>query len=702
MKKIILLFLIILFLGCKSNKDFNTSKNSIHIIILNDGREYKGRLLKIENDNVFFIIKGKTEVFNKEDVKKIQFKQDRIFEEFEHIKDVKDSDINFVWQKSKEIKRYDNENIAILLNKKVITIDENKNFKMNIKFGFKILNDAGKEDSTQYFYYNKLFSKAKLLYGITISNDGRLSFVDEEAINDEPIYNEDPQYDIIHRIKFGLKDSDVGVVHIWEGEITGRFDEIENPFLVNEDLVEEQYVEKKIIDIKYPSNMELEYSIYNGLIPFNKPDIKYKRDGNTNRLYIELNKISPFIDDEQNTPNISKILPSILISFKDTWENLAKKYYDRYFLSPISEKIKKFGQGIIGKENDKERIVKLLYEYINRNIDYANILFRNARFIPILEDSILQFTSLNALDKSYLFVRLCNNYNIKANLVFYKYSTSKKISENLPNLKQFDSVLCIVNINGRNKILSFENSNFSIYHSNLESSKAIALIISLEQKDLTTLNEFLIDDNITEQNYICELGEDNSLKVKRLTIIKGIDEKNMRSLRFLSKDELDKYIIKRVANVSEDINLISYKFINNLSDFDKNIYLEENFVINNFSISSGSIKLFNLPGFNYRANNVVKEKRKLPFFVGYIGKIKINATITIPEKYKITFLPESINNIFDDIEFKGNFSKDKNTIKFESELIYKNIEIEVEKYKNIKKVFEDRATLSKEWIMIEK
>ena len=701
MRKLILLFMVLLILCCKSGGEIGSKKNAIHIIILNDGSEYKGKLLKIEKNKVFFVIKGKIREFNKEEVKKIQFKQERMFEEFENINEIKDPDINFIWKKSKEVNRANNENIAILLNKKEIVIDENLNYKMNIKIGFKILNEEGKEESTQYFYYNKLFSNARLLYGITVSKNGSLSFVEEEAINDEPIYNRDPQYDILHRIKFGLKDSEVGADHIWEAEIKGKFDYLENPFFLEEDLVQEEYVEKKVITISYPSNINLKYNIYEGLIPFNKPEIKVNSNINTNKLYMELNQISPFIDDEYNTPDIDKILPAIMFSFNDEWQNLSKIYYEKYFSTKISENIKRFGEKIIGRENDKEKIVKLLYDYINRKIDYSNISFKNSRYVPLSEDRILQFNSLNALDKSFLFTRLCNIYDIESYILFYKYSTHKTLMKDLPNLKQFDSVLCMVNINGEKRILSFENSNFSIYQKNLESNNAFALPIS--NSDLFKLSSFSLDDNITEQKYICELKEDNSLKVKRITIIKGIDEKNIRHLRLLSKEELDKYIISRLNSISEDINLINYNFVNNLSDFDNNIYLEENFIVNNFSLTSGAnIKLFNIPGFNYKANNVVKDKRKLPFYVDYIGKIKISIDITIPDKYKVSFVPEPIIDIFNDIEFRANFSVEKRNIKFNSEIVYKNPEIDIENYKDIKKVFEDRAILSKEWIMIEK
>ncbi len=700
MKKILHFLIILIFISCQTTEVVQ-KKDSIHIIILNDGSEYKGRLIKIEGDKLFFLINNKINEFNRDDIKKIQFKQERLFEEFSNINQIKDPDIKFIWEKARNITSQNNENIAILLYKKNIVIDENNNYKMNIKIGFKVLTEEGKQESTQYFYYNKLFSKARLLYGITISKNGRLSFVEEEAINDEPIYNINPQYDIVQRIKFGLKDSEIGAVHIWEAEITGSYDDIKNPFFLEENLIEDYYLEKKVINIIYPENKEIEYEIYNGLIPFKKPDIRFSKSNKFKQISFTLEKIETFINDEQNTPDDDKILPSVSLFFKNSLNNLINSYYKKYFLSQLPDNIKDFGNNIIGKEKDKEKIVKLLYEYINRKINYSNISPRNSRYIPLPEEKILQVNSLNALDKSYLFTRLCKNYNIPVEMLFYRYSTKKNF-ENFVNLKQFDSVLCIVNINGRTQIVIFEKPDFTLYQRNLESSDAIGIIVSSQNYSIVKLDKISLEENVIEQHYICELNENNSLKVKRISIIKGSEELSFRNLRGLTKEEIDKNIISRLNSISDDIELINYKFINELSDFDKNIYLEENFIINNFSITSGSIKLFNLPGFNYTTNNVIKETRRLPFVINYIGKTKIYIEIKIPDNYKVSFVPASISTIFDDIELKTNFSYDSNILKFNYEMLYKNLEIETKNYKDIKKCLEQRAFLSKEWIMIEK
>ena len=48
MKKILSCLIILIFLSCQT-REIAQKKDFIHIIILNDGSEYKGKLLKIEN-----------------------------------------------------------------------------------------------------------------------------------------------------------------------------------------------------------------------------------------------------------------------------------------------------------------------------------------------------------------------------------------------------------------------------------------------------------------------------------------------------------------------------------------------------------------------------------------------------------------------------------------------------------------------------
>ena len=697
-QKILFIFYLMLFFILNVYSQEIKDKSTV---ILKDGREYKGNLIKIDEQDVIFEIDGKINNFKKIDVSKINLAQKRLYEDKENISQIADPEIKWVWEDSKKWEINQNQNIIILLDKLTYNFNENNQLVIRIKKGIKILNEDGKELSKQYFYYLKNYYSAKLLYGITIMNDGAISYVDEEAINDEPINGNFPQYDNLQRIKFGLKNIDVGSVFVWEAEVKGSFSDLENPFFTQRNLISEFPIEKRIVQFITPENVNLNFYYKDGILPYKESQIRQFKLG-TKKFYImEENNIGEFINDELQSPASDLIYPFFYATVNTNWQTISTNYFNKFFKVSPSNSIKKFAMSIVKDETNDLKKINLLYEYVNRSIKLVDIEMSNSKYIPSEDDKILKSNNLNVLDKSYLFIRLLNSIGIDGKMFFYRNNGAGKLIDEVASLKQFDSTICMVEIDGKKTLVSFENENFALGQTNFNASEASCLQVTKPYSTKEVLPKINPDDNKTEVIYECELTADNTLIVKSTMTIYGKLQAEYRTKRFLSKEELDKWAKEGASRFGNDYTLESYNFVNNLSDFDKPVIYEEKIKVTNYSFSyKRGLKLFKLPAFFYNSKSVSKQKRIFPFDFYNTNVDNYKFSIKLPETYQVIFTPQPINYTYDDFSFTGEYKIEDGKILFEAKNVVSKRIIPQDKYETLKLWMEEKTKFSSEWIMI--
>ncbi len=678
------------------------SDNSI--IILKDGREYKGELIEIDEDAVIFKIDNQTTKFPKKSVFKINFHKKRLYEDFKNIKEIRDKEISEIWKKSINLKSQKS-NWVELFDKISYDFQEDNSVAIRIKKALKILSIEGKEESVQFFYYLRDIFKAKLIYAFSVTPDGLLHPVSESALNDEPVNGAYPAYDNLNRVKFGLKNADVGTLIIWEAEISGIYDELSYPFYIQKTLLNDYATQKRVIEITAPRDKNINYSFYRGMVDyrFTAPVISVKNG--KKRLIFEENLIPEYINDESNTPADSAVYPSFHLNFNcGGYDYIASKYSEKYFFAPVDSKIDAAVKNIVGDEKEEIKKAKMIFEYINQKINLAPIPFSETKFTPSASEEVLIYLpTLNTLDKTYLFTRIVKSLGINCKMLFCKTNDSNPLINETESLKQFDKVIAVVSSHGEDYYVSFENQNFSFGDLEFDLSFTSALDVTNKNGQITNTKKSDFSDNISIQKYVCEIGEDDSLTLERDSQIEGISESYWRGKRFLSKEQTDKWVKKRASAFGNDAVILDYKFKNDLSDFDKNVLFHEKIIAKDYSVSSGdNIKLFKLPDFKFRAESVNKDVRNLPFYIGERSKTILIYDIVIPSGYQIKYIPKSKKIDSEFFTFKYESDIIKGAIRIEVETVYKEILIQKEDYGDFKGFIETISTISNEWIILEK
>ncbi|MDR2057237.1 MAG: DUF3857 domain-containing protein [Dysgonamonadaceae bacterium] len=208
--------------------------------------------------------------------------------------------------------------------------------------------------------------------------------------------------------------------------------------------------------ILIPSEKKFNYLVKNGNI---EPEIT---DIENMKLYQWISTNQQAIKDEPYMSPIAEVVPVLIFSsipdwkfvgdwYKDLTENKINAHSD-YILKETYKEILK------GKE-DAAPIEKarLFYEYILKNITYSNVSFLQGNFIPQKASRTITTRLGDCKDVSTLFVALCREAGINANLVLLNSRENGKNMLALPS-NNFNHCIAQLIIDDKTYYLELTNS----------------------------------------------------------------------------------------------------------------------------------------------------------------------------------------------------------------------------------------------------
>ncbi|MBQ2294193.1 MAG: DUF3857 domain-containing protein [Spirochaetales bacterium] len=671
------------------------SKDTECMVILKNGAEYRGNLLDINaNQFIFDFPDGKKEI-NKSEIYLLSFSKTRKYQNIQEVSQIEDSEITEAVKKAAAYKPEQNENMVILLDKTNYTFN-GTNIICTQKKIIKILNEAGKENSIQMVNYNaKNNETCDLVYAITVTPDGKVFSLQDDAINNEPTVQDGRLYQGKRRIKFSMPNPEIGNLLIYECQTQFPADSLFSPICEYFYLCGSYNIIKKELsftDIPYP----LEISQEKGEVKGIKPQIIKDK----NNITIKAQNIKRVTISEPYLPDDSVLYPNIRISSKFD-DICAVKYFQPQTCDSDS-----FNRFLT--ENNFNSIkniddLKKVYSYFQDRIIQKNYFMSTQAYKISDIDNMLQEKKLSPLDKTALFASVLKCNGIKSNFVFYapqETATKKLINNN--NLDLFTETALLVNFNNEEIILSFEDKNIGFAVLPDDSSFASAMIIKENNIEYKLLPDVTPENNKIVINMTGSLEEDGTLHLDRRFIISGENSKDYRSLRFLSEEEKNRFFREIVSSVK--IGSKSQKWSINSDLENKNIPVDfsDSLLIPDYSVISGDIYLFELPHFEYDLCDLTSNSRDYTVNWQEKGIKECNYEITLPENLKVKYMPKSQSFSFKNENFQASFQNDGNTLKISYSSLSNTAFVPLKDYKKLQTYLNQRMELSKQYIILEK
>jgi tetratricopeptide (TPR) repeat protein len=527
-------------------------------------------------------------------IRELQGKKD-LFESFAK------NDIDQIIKAAPQASEYPNDNsIYLLEDMQQVVYPENGASEEKYELLIKVLNNAGidrwKEISLPYNYYTEklIIEKAELF-----KKDG--TKVQSETNDNEVVFSSLEVGDILHI----LYRKEV----VYYGKLAEHFWE---EFTFNGGLP----VKEGRYSLIVPKDKKFTYRMYNSDLQPKMSDIDdYK-------LYVWERKTIPTIKPEPYMPSYTDINERVVVTSIPDWNYVANWYRDVSSVKTkadfeVKEKVKEL---MAGKQNLSDlQKAKLIYDFIEENFSYSDIPFLHSALTPQRASRTLQTKLGDCKDLSTLFVAMCQEAGLNANLVLVDTRDNGDKNLDLPTIG-FNHCIAQLKADNKSYLVELTNKNLPFSSMGTELVNANGLYIPKENETATTASLIKLNTPNRPLNTI-----DRNTTVTFTGSNIAIDRKSRRSgseassIREGYKDKGDednrKDLSEALSNeFNKKVTLKDLK-ITNLDNLSDTLVFQNSFVVENFSSELVGMQVFKLPWSDtYNSLDFISlDKRTFPF-----------------------------------------------------------------------------------------
>ena len=560
-------------------------------------------------------------------IRELQGKKD-LFSSFNSI------DIEKLVKSAPPASAYPNDNSIFLLEKmEQVVYPENGASEEKDELLIKVFNSAGierwKDISLPYNYYTEklIIEKAELF-----KKDG--TKVQSENNDNEIVFSSLEVGDILHILyRKEITYSGKLAEHFWE-EFTfnGGFP-----------------VKQSSFSLIVPRDKKFTYRMYNSAL---QPVVS---DIDDYKMYVWEKSDIPAIKPESYMPAYNDINERIVVTSIPDWNYVANWYRD---LSSVKTKadfeVKQTVKDLLqGKQNLTElQKAKLFYSYIEENFSYSDVSFLHSALTPQRASRTLQTKLGDCKDLSTLFVAMCLEAGINANLVLVDTRDNGDKNLDIPTIG-FNH--CIAQLKTDNKSYLVELTNKNLPFGTLTNTliNANGLFIPRETETATAASLSKLNTNNRPLNTI-----DRQTGVNFIGKNVGITRRTRRSgaeasaLRESYRDNGDEDNRKDVSeSLSGEFNkkvVLKDMKMTNLDNLSDTMIFEDNFTVDNFVSELVGMQVFTLPwSDSYKSIDFISaEERTYPFTFWKFSSTPYDRevmTITVPTGKKLAEIPANIS-----------------------------------------------------------
>ncbi|MCL2597831.1 MAG: DUF3857 domain-containing protein [Paludibacter sp.] len=517
---------------------------------------------------------------------------------------------------------YPQDNSVILLYQKQMVVypEMAKEYKTIIVA--KILTQAGIEDWKQYNASGKI-EKAEVLKanGTTVKAEGHNSVV----------FTNLEVGDVVH-IEFRQQDRSRGTLAQY---FYSDFN-FEYPIPV----------QKYMFSLLIPNDKKFDSKIVNGAIEPTISDIENMK------LYTWQKIDVPAVRFESYMYFFDNVAQLYLSSFPN-WNFIADWYRDLTFskFTPDYVFTKTYNQLIKGNEN-KTNLEKaeIFYNYIEENITYSSVAFMQSNYIPQKPSRTITTRLGDCKDLSTLFVALCRQAGIDANLVLI---LTRNVGSNNMALPSIEFNHCIAQINDNGNIYYIELTDNNLPFGALHDVDINAQILPVpfgEEKSQSELIHLIsanrqLNSSISYQNITVN---ENNMSIARSTDYFAAAASRCRNEYYKQGDDnRNKTVNERVSAAFNKPIIISDLSFTNLDNRNDTVNQSYKFDVSNALQEVAGMKIFKLPWIDKNSPDLVApqtRKYTLEYWAYQFEDITTEIiTLELPAGKSLVEIPQNVS-----------------------------------------------------------
>ena len=414
-------------------------------------------------------------------------------------------------------------------------------------------------------------------------------------------------------------------------------------------------------------------------------------------LYKWENHDIPSVKHEEFMPAFVDVGAVLHISTIPDWNFLAGWYNDVTNFQLQSDFIlqEKMKELFDGKENlTQMEKAKTIYDFVTTDIRYSSVPFLQSGTIPQKASKVISTRMGDCKDVSTLFVAMCREAGIPANLVLINSRTNGKNETLLPAFN-FNHSIAKVNIDDKDYFVELTSDLLSFGSIWSGTEKSVALLIDENrgvEDSIFCLNPATKVGNSVNRNIFVDFEADKMI-VKCESKKTGRIAANMRYYyKGINKTEQEKILLTSVSKDFSNAELLNLIFDETLENSTDEIVYHFEYQVNNIFTKISTLEIFRIPF----ADNLTPDdanfgntrKHYLEFWkTGNAQDVAEQISIKIPEGKQLAEMPENIDYQNKIARYQLTFKVENNVLIADRKLTFTGDEVSSEDYPEFKEFF---------------
>lgn len=563
----------------------------------------------------------------------------------------------------------------------------------------KVIKDEGRDTNIATLVFNAYFEKLKISLARTIQPDGSLIDVSPEDIAEASPYGALPMYSEIKIKRITFPEVKVGSIIEYEAEYTMDYKTLP-VFSALFTVPIDSMVVLARFSVDVPQDKKVRFKAEKIKNP--EPVIT-SSDGKDTYTW-EIKNIH--LKDEPFLPSYMRFGPYILFSTIQSWDNVSNGYKKLIFGSAqTDENISNAVKGLIkGAEDNRDKIIKNLYDYVSRNIQYVPIELGLSSFRPRLAAEVFENRYGDCKGKSALLISMLKAVGIEAYYALVFTTSYGFIEHNIP-ITFFNHAIVAIPENDGYLFIDPTVDMLSVGMVPFEIQGSSILVLSDKGPELVNIAVDSAEQNITYTKSYITIKSDGSINVDTKETFSGQEEWRQRlTVRYTTASQYKEIFQKEIDAIAGNMVLTDVK-ISDYQNLNMPFEIEMTADAADYARKSGNLVIFRIP---HTLDPLVSaatafRRRENPLFISCPKVLKYRTFITIPEEYTVKYMPKDIFIEMPVSSFAIGFEViEGNSIIINSKLVLKQRYISKERYPQFKNMIDKVSKAYNENIILEK
>jgi transglutaminase-like putative cysteine protease len=578
---------------------------------------------------------------------------------------------------------YPDAGIIYILDEDIVECFEDGRCKETLHMVLKILKDRGKDYGDIEIGYNSRTETASIIYARTITPEGKIIPLNEDAVKVVTPYSSYPSYSDYKELTFSMPGVTVGsiidykVVKEKKPEIEGKFSD---GFYFQ--WYEPTYLCRyKVIT---PRDTNLKYLVLNPLQGLQlSPNIIY--DGNK-KIYLWEFKNIPQIIRERSMPPTGEVAFRILVTTMNSWEEFSiwwrKKIAGK---TEPDEAIRRKVAELTESLSTSREKMEAIFDYVKREIRYVSIGLEN-RFMNQRTPKVFENKYGDCKDKSTLLISMLKVAGIPAYYVLIPTNDMGNLIKDFPYPFQFDHCIVSVKREGEHHFVDPVAENYRLDYLPDSDRNREVLIFGDEKIVFGKTPLAKPEENAYSSQSEIKIEADGSIECEVKTFGWGNNEASWRSFFIYNRPtKIKESLEERVDEISPGAKLLKYTHSDPVN-FKEDFELKIKYLAQDYCRKAGDILIFDAPEIWKSCPATGKKDRKYPIVVWNNSYNKDEVEFNVPEGYEVYHLPEPMEIKNQYFEFRSSYRQEGEKIFYQGELIRKALRIVPEESVSYQKI----------------